>query len=156
MILKSVLADGPPAVDLELHPRVTVIVSATTSDIAQLLSDVLRGVVDDAAGEVEVDGTLYDLADPDLQPVELPESVERLVLGPGDALVMFTDGAVGEGRDAMTMLAPRLEVAGGATAAGLAEAVEAAARVIEPDHTDDIAVLAVRVPAEPAPDRAFP
>jgi GAF domain-containing protein len=79
---------------------------------------------------------------------------DELVLGPGDALVMFTDGAVGEGRDAMTMLAPCLEVAAGATAAGLAEAVEAAARLIEPDHPDDIAVLAVRVPAEPAAEQS--
>jgi hypothetical protein len=71
-------------VDLELHPRVTVLVSATTTDVAQLLSDVLRGVVDDAAGEVEVDGAIYELSDPDLQPVELPEGVERLVLGRGD------------------------------------------------------------------------
>ena len=75
---------GPGSGAARLGSRVTVIVSNATSDIAQLLSDVLRGVVDDAAGEIEVDGTVYDLADPDLQPVELPEGVERLILGSSD------------------------------------------------------------------------
>src|SRR5205807_6592753 len=96
MILRRVLADGPPSIDLELHPRLTVVVAEQTSAVADLLAGVLQGEVTDAAGEVEIDGIPYDLADPDLQPVSLPEGVDRLVLRAADLPADGAGGAVGD------------------------------------------------------------
>jgi GAF domain-containing protein len=67
---------------------------------------------------------------------------DQVVLGPGEALVFYTDGALGrgDGRD----LAARLDGRHSIDAAGLADAVVAEADV---NADDDVAVLVIRIPS---------
>jgi serine phosphatase RsbU (regulator of sigma subunit) len=100
-----------------------------------------------AAGDVRPVGAagtlLGTLPAPDL-------ADERVELGPGEALVVFTDGCLGEnptGRDHDRLARVLAHEAGGGTgarsASRLAEAVEMAA-LTELDRTDDLTVLAAR------------
>lgn len=74
----------------------------------------------------------------------LPE--DETVLGPGDALVLFTDGCVGEGGDAVKVLGPRLTETAGAPVRVVAKAVEAGVGDGSlSGHRDDITVLAMQV-----------
>lgn len=63
----------------------------------------------------------------------------------GDALVMVTDGCVGEGVEAQDVLAPALATVAGGAAADLADRVLATADALPSDHPDDRAVLVLRV-----------
>jgi hypothetical protein len=69
---------------------------------------------------------------------------EEVVLERGDALVLFTDGCVGEGRDSLQVLTSCLTAVAGQSAAVIAEAVEANAVEIEGGHRDDMAILVLR------------
>jgi PAS domain S-box-containing protein len=117
-------------------------VSATVATGGHPLPLVLR-----AGGEVETAGSPGTL----LGIVREPRfSQETLELGPGDALVLFTDGAIeatpadraaGPGR-----LAGFLAGFAGTGAAGIAEAVEREARAAHGGQPrDDVAVVVVRV-----------
>ncbi len=76
---------------------------------------------------------------------------EELMLAPGDALILYTDGVTEARRDSVEFGEDRLKEVIAATpaanAAGVAEAVAAAvAAYRDGDPTDDTAVLVVRVP----------
>jgi PAS domain S-box-containing protein len=97
-------------------------------------------------GKVEaagVPGTLLGVVpDPDLQ----DQSVE---LGPGDSLVLYTDGVI-EARTAAGMfgveeLSAVLESSVGLDAAGIAERIELAVLEVEDDPRDDIAILVLQL-----------
>lgn len=82
-------------------------------------------------------GLLGALPEPDLFD-------DTVVLEPGDALVVFTDGCVGvDPSRTERQLAAVLEAEAGARAGRLAEAVEQAARAAVA-HTDDLTVLSCR------------
>lgn len=82
-------------------------------------------------------GLLGALAEPDLFD-------DTVVLEPGDALVVFTDGCVGEDPSrAERELAAVLAAEAGSGAGRLAEAVEQAARTAVA-HTDDLTILSCR------------
>jgi PAS domain S-box-containing protein len=66
------------------------------------------------------------------------------VLAPGDALVLFTDGCVGEGADSLQVLGAGLAAAAGRSATTLAQVVEAVAIEIEGGHRDDMAILVLK------------
>jgi anti-sigma regulatory factor (Ser/Thr protein kinase) len=94
---------------------------------------------------VGVPGTLLGvLPDPELHEVELE-------LGPGDALVFYTDGVTERHADDRFFddegLAAVLSRCVGFTAAALAERIETAARAfVEDELRDDLAIVVVRVP----------
>jgi sigma-B regulation protein RsbU (phosphoserine phosphatase) len=101
-----------------------------------------------ASGEVEPagsHGTLLGIVDtPDI-------SEERVLLGPGDTLVLYTDGVV-DARDASggrfgeTRLQASIDAAAGGSAEDVAAAVDEAVAAFEPDRTrDDRAILVLRV-----------
>lgn len=71
---------------------------------------------------------------------------EKVDLGPGDSIVLFTDGCVGEGVDASEVLGPDLGAASGGGPRALADAVAAAALGADPAHPDDVAILVAGVP----------
>ena len=95
-------------------------------------------------GEVGAPGTLLGVVE------DFEVHDEPFDLGPGDALVLFTDGITErrrEGRLFEEDLVATLEAAAGASAAGMARRVEQAAVAfapVEPD--DDMAVLVLSVP----------
>lgn len=103
---------------------------------------------DGSVERVEATGTLLGvLPSPPLQEVEV-------ALGPGDALVMYTDG-VTEARDGPEQFGESRLIASLEGATGLTAAREVTGRVLEavdafrdPDSAaDDIAVVAIRVPS---------
>lgn len=103
---------------------------------------------DGSVERVEATGTLLGvLPSPPLQEVEL-------ALGPGDALVLYTDG-VTEARDGPEQFGESRLIASLEGATGLTAARQVTARVLEavdafrdPDSAaDDIAVVAIRVPS---------
>ncbi len=76
---------------------------------------------------------------------------EEVVLEQGDALVLFTDGCVGEGGDSLQVLRECLTAVAGQSAAAIAEAVEATAIEIEGGHRDDMAILVFRARRDDSP-----
>jgi PAS domain S-box-containing protein len=103
---------------------------------------------DGSVERIEATGTLLGvLPSPPLQEVEL-------ALGPGDTLVLYTDG-VTEARDGPEQFGESRLIASLEGATGLTAAREVTARVLEavdafrdPDSAaDDIAVVAIRVPS---------
>jgi PAS domain S-box-containing protein len=122
---------------LDLAPPPTV----TPPTLTLSLGGHPRPLLVPAAGGVRPVGRpgslLGALAAPDLYD-------ETVGLGPGDALVVFTDGCVGDDpAGAERRLGAALEEEAGAGAGRLAEAVEAAA-LAAVDHTDDLTVLSCR------------
>jgi serine phosphatase RsbU (regulator of sigma subunit) len=75
---------------------------------------------------------------------ELGVVEQDVVLAAGDALVLFTDGCVGEGADSLQVLGACLAATAGQSAAAMAEAVETTAVELEGDHRDDMAILVVK------------
>jgi serine phosphatase RsbU (regulator of sigma subunit)/PAS domain-containing protein/anti-sigma regulatory factor (Ser/Thr protein kinase) len=165
--------DSPAALLRELN-EVLLVLSADGAEVEAPFCTAIVGVVEPREGRVHVtlavgghplpihlmaDGTtgtagrsgdlLGVLADPELQDVEL-------VLGPGDALVLFTDGITERHTGDQFLddegLAAVVSRCAGFTAAALAERVETAARAfVEEAPRDDMAVLVLRVPeARPA------
>lgn len=104
---------------------------------------------DGSTKQVGVRGTLLGVVpDPDLVD-------SRVELGPGDALVLYTDGIterhVGDRFFEEDGLAKVLGRCAGFTAGTLAERIETAARAfVEDAPRDDLAILVVRVPERPA------
>ena len=66
-------------------------------------------------------------------------------LDPGDSLVMFTDGCIGEGGDSEVILGAGLSERAGASATDMADAVITVAASLDQSHPDDIAVLVARI-----------
>jgi PAS domain S-box-containing protein len=107
-------------------------------------------VVVRATGEVEVVGTPGSL----LGIVDVPElSEERIDLGPGDALVLYTDGVTEADRSAgPERLTALLADCAGADARAIAEAVERDALAAHGGPArDDVAVVVVRATETLAP-----
>lgn len=77
--------------------------------------------------------------------LELQE--QDVVLEPGDALLLVTDGCVGEGGAWESELHDALTSAAGGSAEELAAVVEKVALGVQPDHPDDIAALVAKLPA---------
>ena len=104
---------------------------------------------DGATAPVGVEGTLLGVVDdPLLQDVELD-------LGPGEALVLYTDGVTerhaGDRFFDEEGLAAAVSRCAGFTAEAVAERIETAARAfVEDDLVDDIAIVVVRAPTPTA------
>jgi PAS domain S-box-containing protein len=102
---------------------------------------------------LRADGTLEEAGTPGtlLGIFVDPELSDRVVdLGPGDALVLFTDGVIEERAPGAVFGRERLESvvrsSAGLDADGIAQAIEQAVLSFRPDPThDDIAILVVRV-----------
>jgi PAS domain-containing protein len=71
---------------------------------------------------------------------------QDVVLEPGDAFLLVTDGCVGEGGVWASELHSALASAAGGSAMELAEVVEKVALGVQPDHPDDIAALVAQFP----------
>jgi PAS domain-containing protein len=71
---------------------------------------------------------------------------QDVVLEPGDAFLLVTDGCVGEGGAWEAELHSALASAAGGSAEGLAAVVEKVALGVQPDHPDDIAALVAHFP----------
>ncbi|MEA2430799.1 MAG: hypothetical protein QOI19_1272 [Thermoleophilaceae bacterium] len=100
---------------------------------------------DSDGGEVGIPGTLLGIVpDPELND-------ERVMLGPGDALVLYTDGVTDSAAPARILSAPELAAAVGPPvgldADAIAERVmHAALSSAEGEPRDDIAILVLKVP----------
>jgi len=84
---------------------------------------------------------------------------EKVVLDPGDAFVLLTDGCVGEGIQPAERLGHVLAERAGLGAAALADAVVRASADADPTHPDDVAILVAAVPTAarpPFPEGALP
>ena len=71
---------------------------------------------------------------------------QDIVMEPGDAFLLVTDGCVGEGGAWESELHRALASAGDGSAEELAAVVEKVALGVQPDHPDDIAALVARFP----------
>jgi hypothetical protein len=112
--------------------RATVVVAGPPKPL------ILRG-----AGTVEICGeTGFPLGV--VERLELPE--RDIVLQPGDAFLMVTDGCVGEGGVWEPVLHESLVSTPLHSAAEIAAMVEKVALGVQPDHPDDIAALVARFP----------
>jgi serine phosphatase RsbU (regulator of sigma subunit) len=98
-----------------------------------------------ASGEVGVPGTLLGIVpDPELNDVQV-------ALGPGDALVLYTDGVMDSAAPARILTAPELAAAigspSGLDADSIAERVmQTALESTTDEPRDDIAILVLKVP----------